>query len=196
MPRKKSVKSAAARFVLQAESLEQYYEDVLGSDLRAQAQTWACEAAILKLAVYFEHLMLHALVGAINNDTATLSAKAGIDFPRHLTDEVCEYIVTGGRYFDFRGRDGLIRLLKQYVPKDHYLVQIVASPRYSTTLERLIALRNLAAHESGAGRKVAKAKVAAGIAVAGAWLKREERFLALTERLKELAEDLQHAAPY
>lgn len=196
MPRKKSVQGAASRFAEQVQSLEQYYKDVLASDLGAQAKTWACEAAILKLAVYFEHLMLRALVGAINNDTATLSAKAGIEFPRHLTDEVCEYIVTGGRYFDFRGRDGLIRLLKRFVPKDHYLVTIVSQPRYQVTLDRMIALRNLAAHESTAGRKAARQEVHPKIVVAGVWLKRKNRFLDLTERLLDLADELGIAAPY
>lgn len=196
MPRKKSVRGAADRFKSQVESLERYYGDVLESGIGAQAVTWACEAAVIKLSVYFEHLMLHALVGAINNDTSTLSAQAGIDFPRHLTDEVCEYIVTGGRYFDFRGRDGLIRLLRQYVPQDHYLVDTVGQSKYRVTLERLIALRNLAAHESTVGKRIAKETVALNIAVAGVWLKHDNRFLTLTGRLKELAGELSAAAPY
>jgi hypothetical protein len=86
--------------------------------------------------------MLDTLVGAINNDTSTLSGSTGIDFPRHLTDEVPEYIVTGGRYFDFRGRDGLIKLLRQYVPENHYVVDIVKRQKHRVTLERLVALRN------------------------------------------------------
>jgi hypothetical protein len=196
MPRKKSVKGAADKFVSRAESLERYYRDVLDSELGEQAVTWACEAAVIKLSVYFEHLMLHSLVGAINNDTSTVSERTGIAFPKHLTDEVCEYIVTGGRYFDFRGRDGLIRLLRQYVPEDHYLVETVTQQKYRVTLERLIALRNLAAHESSIGKRIAKEAVAPSIAVAGVWLKRNDRLLALTSRLKELAAELSAAAPY
>jgi hypothetical protein len=196
MPRKKSIRGAAVRFIHLVDTLETYYEGVLASDLSAKAVTWACEAAVIKLHVYFEHLMLDTLVGAINNDTSTLSESTGIDFPRHLTDEVCEYIVTGGRYFDFRGRDGLIKLLRQYVPEDHYVVDIVKRQKYRVTLERLVALRNLGAHESRVGKKNAKEAVDSSLGSAGVWLKRDNRFIDLTERLKEFAEELRQAAPY
>lgn len=142
MARKKSVRKASERFVDLAERLEEYYVAVSeGTDLLPQEVTWACEAAIIKLNAYFEHLMLNALVGAINNDTTTLTNSTGVPFPKHLTDEVCEYIVTSGRYFDFRGRDGLIKVLKTYVPGNHYLVKTVSKPKYRDTLDKLIALR-------------------------------------------------------
>ena len=62
------------------------------------------------------------LKGAINNDTSTLSQTVNIEFPKSLSDAVCEFIVTGGGYFDFKGRDGLIKTLKDYVPSNHYIV--------------------------------------------------------------------------
>ena len=36
--------------------------------------------------------------------------------------------MTGRGYFDFKGRDGLIKTLKQYLPDDHYLVEVVSKP--------------------------------------------------------------------
>lgn len=33
--------------------------------------------------------------GVINDDTTTISEVSGVDFPKHLTDEVCEYLVLG-----------------------------------------------------------------------------------------------------
>src|SRR6266511_1611586 len=123
MPRKKSVRSAAEKFIERSDALSDYYANAVAAKLSDQEATWAVEAAIIKLSVYFEHLMLEALVGAINNDTTTVSSSVGIPFPKHLTDEICEYLVTGGGYFDFRGRDGLIKLLRRFVPEDHYLLQ-------------------------------------------------------------------------
>jgi hypothetical protein len=196
MPRKKSVRIAAERFVALVDSLETYYSEVLASGLSAQAVTWGCEAAIVKLSVRLEHLMLHALVGAINNDTSTLAGSTGIPFPKHLTDEVCEFIVTGGRYFDFRGRDGLIKLLHNFVPEDHYLLKTVKKPKYRVPLERLFALRNFAAHESRQGKVIAAEAVSENIGAAGAWIKRHNRFLDLSGRLKELAKEIRDAAPY
>lgn len=195
MARKKSVRIASERFVDLAERLDDYYLSVLIADLGPQQVTWACDAAIIKLSAYFEILMLNALVGAVNNDTATISASTGVPFPRHLRDEVCEFIVTSGRYFDFRGRDGLIKVLKTFVPADHYLVEIVSKPRYRETLDRLVALRNFAAHESRQGKKRA-VELVGGLSAAGAWLKKDDRFLDLSKRLQELADELGKAAPF
>lgn len=116
MPRKKSGKKAAQTFRDTLGRIETFTHEIDRNDLSDQAVTWAYEAALLKTYVVFEHLMLDCIVTAINNDTSTISARTGIAFPKHLTDEVCEYLVTGGGFFDFKGRDGLIRLIKASFP--------------------------------------------------------------------------------
>jgi hypothetical protein len=64
MPKKKSVALASKRFIELAEKLDEYYVAVSeGTDLTNQEVTWTCEAAIIKLNAYFEHLMLNAWEG-------------------------------------------------------------------------------------------------------------------------------------
>ena len=141
--------------------------------------------------------MLTSLVVAINNDTTTISSRAGLDFPKHLSDEVCEYLVVGTGYFDFRGRDGLIREVQKFVPANHYLVPIIKKPQYKTSIERLCALRNFAAHGSAVAKKSAMASVGVHrMATAGAWLKGQGRLQAIVAPLKLLAADIEAAAPY
>jgi hypothetical protein len=195
MPKKKSIRAGADRFIKWVGELESYYEELLDAGLSARALTWSSEAAVIKLHVYFEHMMLHALVAAINNDTSTVEATTGVRLPRHLTDEVCEYFVTGGKYFDFRGRSGLIDLLKRFVPPDHFVVETIKRPKYRQALDRLTTLRNFAAHESTIGKKAMKRAVDPSLGSAGVWLKREDNFLALTGPLKELAGELAEKAP-
>ena len=125
-----------------------------------------------------------------------LSQTANVRFPKHLTDEVCEYLVTGGRFFDFKGRDGLIKTLKRFVPDDHYLIQTIRKPAYRQALERLPALRNFAAHDSDQSKRAAlDATGQHRLGSAGAWLKAKtgskSRLVALILTLKETAhEDL------
>lgn len=95
MPRKKSGKTAAKTFKAALERIEQFVEEIAAGELSDQAETWSYEAALIKTAVAFEHLMLNCTVTAINNDTSTISQRTGVAFPKHLTDEVCEYLVTG-----------------------------------------------------------------------------------------------------
>lgn len=194
--KKKSVALASKRFIELAEKLDEYYVAVSeGTDLTDQEVTWTCEAAIIKLNAYFEHLMLDALVGAINNDTKLLTPSTGVKFPPHLTDEVCEYLVTGGGYFDFSGYSGLIRLLRSYLPGSHYLIQVVSQRKYRDPLNKMIALRNFAAHESPQGKKQAK-QLVGRLTASGVWLKRKNHYLQISHPLKELAEELGQAAPY
>ncbi|HEX9357660.1 MAG TPA: hypothetical protein VF933_28070 [Streptosporangiaceae bacterium] len=110
---------------------------------------------------------------------------------------MCEYLVTGGGFFDFHGRDGLIRQVKCYVPDGHWLLTAVKKVAHKETLDRLVALRNFAAHESPASKR--KALDAIGqrkVGTAGSWVKKQGRFSRLAAGLARLADDIEAAAPY
>jgi cupin superfamily acireductone dioxygenase involved in methionine salvage len=196
MPRKKSIKKSAVGFRRRADEIAAFLTDA-AQKLTAQQASWAYEYGILRLYREFEALMLDALVGAINNDTTTIAETTGTRFPKHLTDEVCKYLIVGDGYFDFKGRDGLIQTLSKYVPEGHYLVTAVKKDRYKEALERLSALRNLAAHNSAVAK--ARAKKAVGqqrMPDAGSWLKKKSRLMTIVNRLKELADEIEAGAPY
>lgn len=197
MPRKKSGKKAAREFRSTVTRIEVFTREIEAAGLGDRAVTWAYEAALIKTAVAFEHLMLHCIVTAINNDTKTISDQTGIAFPKHLTDEVCEYLVTGGGFFNFRGRNDLIKTVKGYVPDDHWLLGAVKQIRYKEPLDKMIALRNFAAHESPASKRKALQTIRIKrIGSAGAWIKRQRRFFDITSALRKLACDIEEAAPY
>lgn len=193
--RKKSVQKTAKEFRESVDDIQAFL-DSLSPDQSKEHVSWLHEYAIIRLYRDFEWMVLSALVGAINNDTTTISERVGIEFP-HLTDEVCEYLIIGDGFFDFKGRDGLIGTFKRYVPPDHYLVTVIKDPKYRASLEQLSALRNLAAHDSTVSRKRAKDVVKQErMGSAGSWLKAQGRFQTLLTKLKQLAEDLEKKAPY
>jgi hypothetical protein len=136
-------------------------------------------------------------VGAINNDTKTISETTGIGFPKHLSKEVCEFLISGGRYFDFKGRDGLIKMIKNFVPDNHYLLMTIRDPQYSTGLEQLCAFRNYAAHDSNQSKKAAlKAINRRRIKSSGAWLMKGDNFGSIVGCLLGLGRDLENKAPF
>jgi hypothetical protein len=196
MPRKKSVKHCARTFRDNADEITNFLT-IVSAGQTDQYVTWLYNYGIIRLYREFESMMLAALVGAINNDTATVSGATGVHFPRHLTDEVCQFLITGPGYFDFKGRSGLIRLLKGFVPDNHYLVTAIKRPTYKDALERLSTLRNFAAHGSGSSKRAALAAIGGErIESSGAWLKRGDRFKAIVERLKALATEIENDAPF
>lgn len=201
MPRKTSGKAVAASFLKSLDRLDEYVDEVEASGLGDQAKTWAYEAALIKLYVAFEKLMLRGLVACINNRTeATISTKTGIKFPKHLSDPVCEYLIIGDGYFDFRGYSGLIRVLKTYLPDSHWLIATVKDSLGHEVVDRLVALRNYAAHESEKSKATVKQAVGNSkmASSAGAWLKREKgrRIKRMTADLRELGVAIDGRAPY
>lgn len=196
MARKKSVKRVAKTFRQEVDALRVFVSRV-GEGQSDEHISWIHELATIRLYRAFENLVLQALVGAINNDTSTLSDKTGFDFPKHLTDEVCEFIIVGNGYFDFRGRPGLIRTLKQYVPNDHYLIEVIKQSKYKDTLEKLVALRNFAAHSGPVAKRAALTAVnQKRMGSAGSWLKTQNRFNVLCVKIHALAAELERRAPY
>jgi len=196
LPKKKSIKYAAQQFAVKAKASRAYVVTA-SRDLSDDHASRVYEGAVISLYRDFENLVLEALVGAINNDTKTISSALGVEFPKHLTDDVCRYIITGPSYFDFKGREGLIRRTKQYVPVDHYLVGILKDPTYKAWLDRLCALRNHAAHASPQSRKAVLDSIGQlRIGSVGSWLKCQGRFSAMVDCLVRLAKDIEDKAPY
>lgn len=202
MPRKTSGKTVVQVFGEKLDRLDEYIDEIERSGLGDQAKTWAYEAALLKLYVAFEKLMLRYLVTCINNDSATtISARTGIPFPKHLPDPVCEYLIIGDGYFNFRGFDGLIDVLGRYLPKkpDHWLIKTVKDAKVKDVVDQLVALRNYAAHESEKSKASAKkAAKQSHMTTAGSWLKvsKGRRFKRMTTDLRALAAALEERAPY
>lgn len=198
MPKKKSIKLSVANFLREVGQITNYLVRIQStSDLKGSDKTRCHDYAVIWLYRAFENLMLDSLSGAINNDTSTLSTSAGFSLPKHLSIEVCQFLVTGRGYFDFRGREGLIKKVREYVPETHYLVIALKKAKYKTALEQLIALRNLAAHGSDQSKRSAlKVLNLTRLSSAGSWLKVGERFGTITGLLVALAGEIEAAAPY
>ena len=104
MPKKNSVRLCAQDFKRDAIELLQFCTSAEKA-LTAAHVSLVYDGAVIRLYAAFERMMIGALTGAINNDTSQLSTTANVQFPKHLTDEVCEYIIIGGGFFNFKGRD-------------------------------------------------------------------------------------------
>ena len=195
VPKKKSVKLAAQAFADNVKEVQGFFKGTEG--LNDAYKQWCADYAIIRLYLEFEVLMLKAIVGAVNSDTDTLFQSSGVKFPKHLSEDVCTYLVVGTGYFDFKGRDGLLKTLRKFVPKTHYLYKIIKSSKYKDALEQLTALRNFAAHNSKSAKKIAlTATKSTKIGSAGSWLRVQNRFEGLTILLIDLSKKIRHAAPY
>jgi hypothetical protein len=197
MSRKISVKRASLRFIKELEAIEEFLEIPAISSLSAEHRAWCYDYAIIRTYRGFEEVILKTIIAAINNSPATISHATGISFPRHLSQDVCRYLVLGNGYFDFKGRDGLIGKLRRYLPENHFLVRSVKDETLKQSLERLSSLRNLAAHDSIQAKRAAlKSTGQQRLKSTGHWLLKHRRCFKITNDMKLFAADLWRSAPF
>lgn len=196
--RKKSIKLAARTFVANVDEIIAFTDRAgAAALLTEQDQSWCYDLAIIRVYREFEDLMLSCLVALINNDTTTFSQLKKRTFPRHLNVEVCEYLICGDGYFDFAGRDGLLKTIKRIVPNGHWLPTIVGNAAFSAGLKKLSALRNFAAHDSSVSKKRALEAIGQErMSSSGAWLKKQNRLTEICNSLKTMAQQIEAAAPH
>ena len=193
---KKSIKKPAEKFIKNISEINDFTTRIVtATSLLSQDESWCFDLAIIRLYREFEDLMLSCLVALINNDSEQFSKLKERKFPKHMSVAVCEYLVYGDGYFDFRGRNGLIKTIKNFVPDGHWFPTVVKNPKYRKDLDRFIALRNFAAHDSAVSKK--RALDATGkdrMLSSGDWLKKRSRFDKICKNLEHMAKEIETKA--
>ena len=197
MAKKKSIKLSVGNFKNSVTEIENFLDSITFSSSEAKYTSWAFDAAVIRLFRSFETLMLDTIVGTVNKDTSCLSNATGVLFPKHLPKNACEYLITGGGYFDFKGRDGLIKVICEHLGTTHAIHSVVKKSEYKNAIEQLCALRNFAAHNSAKSKRAALKSIgASNMSSAGAWLKVGSRFDELKSKFVQLANEIEELAPF
>lgn len=153
--------------------------------------SYSYENAIIMVYRAFEHFTLRIMISCLNHDHSNFQKKYNINLGRHINDDVCEFIITKGKFFDFRGRSGLIETINDVIGKDTNIAKVFKKTEYRDTLEQLCALRNYAAHNSlQAKRAVLRVFGLKGVGSAGSCLKAQKRFELIIQKLKELSAEI------
>lgn len=194
--RKVDIKGAANQFIISVNELKSYlqycHEVFSQKDLYL---SYSYEFAIIQLYKLFEDFIFKTIVGCVNRDSTTVKDTYGVEFSKHLSDDICEFIITKGGYFDFSGRDGLIKICSRNIGDTYGITNIIKKNDYTACLNELCALRNYAAHSSNqASVRAKKVLHLERIKPAGACLK-TYRFTAIADKLVDLTKEIQGAIP-
>ncbi|MEJ2336702.1 MAG: hypothetical protein P8Y26_13885, partial [Gemmatimonadales bacterium] len=94
----------------------------------------------------------HLLVDCVNVDHSKLTEFLGVTIPRHPTRNLCEAILFGGRYLDFRSFGELKGFSNKILPAASNPFLVVEKAN-SGKIDEAYKLRNYVAHYSGAARR-------------------------------------------
>lgn len=187
-----NIQNVCNEFVRSTQDLKNYIEkckQVFSEDKKYLSNCY--EYAAIDLYKNFEHFILRVLIACLNHDHSHIEELYGIQLGKHINYDVCEFLVTKGGFFDFKGRSGLIQLLGDTIGKDHEVVAKVKNTNYTKALNRLYTIRNYAAHNSKQSK--IKARDAFGltqIGSAGSCLKAQERLDEMIDSLVDLANEI------
>lgn len=155
--------------------------------------SYCYENAIIMVYKAFEQFVLRSMIACLNHDHSYFQEKHGIKLGKHINDDVCEFLITKGGFFDFKGRDGLCKALNSMIGPNHNIAIIFKKTKYKDAIEQLCTIRNYAAHNSiQSKRAVLKAFNLQRISSAGSFLKQQHRFENIVGKLLELAEDIKN----
>ena len=153
--------------------------------------SYAHEHAIIMVYKAFETFVLRLMISCLNHNHAFFEEKWGIKLGKHINDDICEFLITKGGYFDFKGRGGLNKMINHTIGTNHNLGKVIKNNNYAPTIEKLCAIRNFAAHNSVQAKKEALEKFnLQRVGSAGSCLKVQGRFEDIVSKLKELAEEI------
>lgn len=149
------------------------------------------EYAIIALYKAFEIFAYKIIVGCINHDNTQVEKYYGVSFGKHISDDMCDFILTKGGYFDFHQRSDLIKQCKQHIGNTYGIVDILKKEEYQQPLDELSAFRNFAAHSSRQSKeKVKELLQIKRIKSIGSYLKRQNRFEDIANKLCKLATEI------
>lgn len=155
--------------------------------------SFSYENAIILLYKAFEIFVLRTMISCLNHNHSHFEKQYGIKLGKHINDDVCEFVITKGTFFDFRGRDGLCKILNEVIGKEHNIAKVFKSNQYKDVLLQLCAIRNYAAHNSAKSKRTAMETFnLERISSAGSCLKKQRRFENIVSQLLLLANDIKN----
>lgn len=152
------------------------------------------EYGIIKLYKSFEVFLYKTIITCINHDSSKVCAHYKVQFGKHISDSMCNFILTKGGYFDFKGWSKLIEICTQHIGDTYGVVDILKKGKngqYKKAIEELIAFRNYAAHSSEQSKESVKRVLGRKrIPQMGNYLKEGNRLENIADILCSLADEL------
>ena len=110
------------------------------------------ESVLLRLCAHWERFVDEHLVDCVNCDHSSLNEFLGVSIPRHPSRNVCQAVLFGGSYKDFKSFGDLKGFSKKVLP-DESNPFLAVGASHATKLDEVFKIRNYLAHYSAAARR-------------------------------------------
>ncbi len=110
------------------------------------------DTSVLRLSALWEMLVHRDLLSCVNRDSSALAKTLGLRLPTHLSRDLCEGVLFGTRYLDFRSVRELQLFAKRHLTARCNIFAHI--PRGATQeIDNFFVIRNLVSHYSSFGER-------------------------------------------
>ncbi len=118
----------------------------------AQEKRDLAESVLLRICAYWESFVDEHLIDCVNVDSSKLSNYFGVDLPKHPSKAVCQVLVFGDSYRDFKSIGDLKGFSKKIL-SDHCNPFTAIPPATAKLIDEVYVIRNYLAHYSFKARR-------------------------------------------
>jgi hypothetical protein len=110
------------------------------------------ESVLLRVCAYWEYFVDRQLIACVNRDPSLLPEYLGASLPSHPSVDLCEALLIGDRYLDFRSIGALKGYSKKVIPQpSNPFLKI--STATANKIDEVYKLRNYLSHFSSKARR-------------------------------------------
>jgi hypothetical protein len=110
------------------------------------------ESVVLRLCAVWEQFVDEHIVDCVNCDPSKLGARFGVSLPTNPSKGLCQALIIGDRYLDFRSFSDLLGFCKRVLPDGSNPFDAI-SKTHRKRMDEVYAIRNYLSHYSARARR-------------------------------------------
>jgi hypothetical protein len=137
-----------------------WYIDFLARTLEAQRvirtkvdKTEILESSIIRICALWEAFVEDELIDCLNLDSSKFSEYLKLDLPKHLSRSLCEAILIGSRYLDFKSVGDIKGFANKVLPDDVNPFRLIKTNPTAKRIDEVYVMRNYLSHYSSKAKR-------------------------------------------
>ena len=137
-----------------------WYIDFLDRMLRAKRvvqyddKLEILESLVVRICAIWEAFVEEEMIDCLNIDCNQCKEELQLRLPKHMTKDLCEAILVGSGYLNFRHVDDIKKLAKQMLPDGVNPFKLIRANPTAKRINEFYTMRNYLSHYSGKSRRV------------------------------------------
>lgn len=111
------------------------------------------ESLVIRLCAIWEAFIEGEMIDCLNIDCSKCKEELQLKLPKHLNKDLCEAILVGLGYLDFKSVDNIKSFARRILPEDVNPFKLIRTNPTAKRINELYIMRNYLSHYSGKSRR-------------------------------------------